>query len=286
MMKRITVTLTILLITQFTFRATAQDMSEVTRADKHVLLNISYGNDARQKMDVYFPPEKSASTRMMVIVHGGAWVRGDKSEYTPYIASLQRLLPDYAFANINYRLFRNGKNPFPAQEEDMRAAITYLRSKINVWGISDKMVLLGASAGGHLALLQAYKPGKEQAPAAVISFFGPTDLREMYEQSPNPDVKPMLANIVTATPQSEPGLYNNASPVRFVTRNSPPTFILQGGRDQLVDEKQALLLERALVDNNVPYELKIYPEEGHGWRGPALYDSFLRVAAFLKKYVP
>jgi dipeptidyl aminopeptidase/acylaminoacyl peptidase len=148
------------------------------------------------------------------------------------------------------------------------------------------MVLLGASAGAHLALLQAYKPVKGIAPAAVISFFGPTDLRDMYKNSPNPDVKPMLQRIVGATPESKPVLYKNASPVQFVTKKSPPTFILQGGRDQLVDESQALLLQQVLVKDEVPHELKIYPDEGHGWTGAALYDSFARVAAFLKKYVP
>ncbi len=280
------VTLIIPLVLVLLNRSEGQEMNDAGELTKHVLLNEPYGTDASQKLDLYFPKNKSKATKLLVIVHGGAWVRGDKSEYTPYIAALQRLLPDYAFANINYRLFRNGKNPFPAQEEDMNAAISYLRANQRSWGISEKMVLLGASAGAHLALLQAYKPAKDMAPAAVISFFGPTDLSEMYRNSSNPDVKPMLQRIVGATPQAQPALYKNASPVQFVSPTSPPTFILQGGRDQLVDESQALLLQQELAGEQVAHELKIYPEEGHGWTGAALYDSFARVAAFLKKYVP
>jgi acetyl esterase/lipase len=270
----------------FTGDTEAQNMSDTTRGLTRVLLNESYGEDARQKMDVYLPPNAGPQTKLMVIVHGGAWVRGDKSEFSRYVTALQGLLPDYAFANVNYRLFRQGTNKFPAQEDDMRAAVGYLNSKIDEWGISRKLVLLGASAGAHLALLQAYKEAGSFRPLAVVSFFGPTDLRVMYENSPNPDVKPMLRNLLGSDPEQNPDLYNNSSPARFVTKDSPPTLLLHGGRDRLVNESQARLLEEKLRTHNVPHELKVYPAEGHGWTGPALFDSFARVAAFLKKHVP
>jgi len=270
----------------FTANIEAQDMSDTARGLTKVFLNESYGEDARQKMDVYLPPDAGPQTKLMVIVHGGAWVRGDKSEFSRYVTALQGLLPNYAFANINYRLFRQGTNKFPAQEEDMRAAVAYLESKIGDWGISRKLVLLGASAGAHLALLQAYKTTNGIKPLAVVSFFGPTDLREMYENSPNPDVKPMLRSLLGSDPAQNPDLYNNSSPAKYVTKNSPPTLLLHGGRDRLVNESQARLLEEKLRRHGVPHELKVYPEHGHGWTGPPLFDSFARVAAFLKKHVP
>src|SRR5688572_33493910 len=95
-----------------------------------ILYDQAYGDDRWQKMDIYLPASRNDSTVVMIIVHGGAWVRGDKSEFNPYVAALQRLLPNYAFVNINYRLFRNGKNAFPAQEEDMKAAVLYLESRL------------------------------------------------------------------------------------------------------------------------------------------------------------
>lgn len=270
----------------FTANTEAQEMNDTARGLTRVLLNESYGDDARQKIDIYLPPNAGPGTKLMLIVHGGAWVRGDKSEFSRYVTALQGLLPDYAFANMNYRLFRQGNNRFPAQEEDMRAAVRYLASKVDEWGISRKLVLLGASAGAHLALLQAYKGQTDFKPLAVVSFFGPTDLREMFERSPNPDVKPMLRSLLGADPDQNPDLYNNSSPAKFVTKQSPPTLLLHGGRDRLVNESQAQLLAEKLRLHGVAHELKIYPEQGHGWTGPALFDSFARVAAFLKKHVP
>ena len=249
------------------------------------LYDQSYGTDRKQKMDIFLPANRNDSTRLMVIIHGGAWVRGDKSEFAPYVSALQRLLPNYAFANINYRLYRNGANQFPAQEQDLKAAVQYLESKLGEFGISQKMVLLGASAGGHLALLQAYKNSETLKPLAVISFFGPTDLLDMYHNSQNPDAKPMLESLLGGSPSTSAEIYTNSSPVQFVNKMSPPTLLLQGGRDKLVNENQAKILQNKLNTVGVINELRIYPEEGHGWSGPSLFDSFVRIAAFLKKNV-
>ncbi|MHA4845560.1 alpha/beta hydrolase fold domain-containing protein [Flavitalea antarctica] len=248
-----------------------------------ILYDQAYGDDRWQKMDIYLPASRNDSTVVMIIVHGGAWVRGDKSEFNPYVAALQRLLPNYAFVNINYRLFRNGKNAFPAQEEDMKAAVLYLESRLEELELPKRIVLLGASAGGHLALLQAYKNSGTIKPAAVISLFAPTDMLDMYNNSSNPDVAPMLTSLLGTTPAEDPGVYRRSSPVEYVTSSSPPTLLLQGGQDRMVHEGQAKILQRKLDSLKVTNELKIYPGEGHGWTGPALFDSFVRVASFLKR---
>jgi len=256
-----------------------------TNVSAQTLYDQAYGKDAAQKMDIYLPSRINDSTTMMVIVHGGAWVRGDKSEFNPYVAALRQLMPNYAFANINYRLFRSGRNQFPAQEEDMKTAVTYLQKRLSEFGVKRRMVLLGASAGGYLALLQAYKYPGASKPAAVISLFGPTDLTEMYNTAPYPDVRPMLTSLLGASPTDDPKLYKQSSPLEFVDASAPPTLLLQGGQDRLVPENQAHLLHEKLDRLKIVNELKVYPQEGHGWSGPALFDSFARVAAFLKKNV-
>jgi acetyl esterase/lipase len=254
-----------------------------SEAKTEILYDQAYGPDRWQKMDIYMPATRNDSTIVMIIVHGGAWVRGDKSEFNPYVAALQRLLPNYAFVNINYRLFRNGKNGFPAQEEDMKSAVLYLEKRLDELELPKRIVLLGASAGGHLALLQAYKNSGTVKPAAVISLFGPTDMLDLYHNSQNPDVAPMLTSLLGTTPLDDPEVYRRSSPVEFVTSSSPPTLLLQGGRDRMVHEGQAKILKKKLDSLKVINELKIYPDEGHGWTGPALFDSFVRVASFLKR---
>ena len=93
--------------------------------------DIAYGADAKQVMDLYLPADGNASsTKLMILIHGGAWADGDKADFDIYIDQLKRRLPGYAFANINYRLFSlNGQNKFPAQEQDVKAAVTFLLNK-------------------------------------------------------------------------------------------------------------------------------------------------------------
>ena len=82
------------------------------------LLNYSYGADPLQKMDIYLPEGRStATTKLLIMVHGGAWTQGDKSEFTPYVDTLKRRLPGYAIIKINYRLATGTINFFPTQEQ-------------------------------------------------------------------------------------------------------------------------------------------------------------------------
>ena len=85
---------------------------------------------------------------------------------------------------------------------------------------------------------------------------------------------------------AERKVYAQSSPIQFVKASSAPTIILQGGRDQLVPEKQSILLKNKLAEMKVPHEYVYYPNEGHGWRGANLTDSFEKVAAFLKAHEP
>jgi acetyl esterase/lipase len=118
-------------------------------------IDVSYGSNAAQKMDVYLPAGRTTSnTPFIVVVHGGGWTNGDKSEFNPIIAGLQTILPDYAFFNINYRLFDGANNRYPAQEQDVQAAVDFIYNKAVEFSISNKMVMMGASSGAHLALFK------------------------------------------------------------------------------------------------------------------------------------
>src|SRR4030095_3657086 len=121
-------------------------------------MDVSYGSQGAQKMDVYLPAGRTtANTPFMVLVHGGGWMSGDKGEFNAIITRLQTLLPDYAFFNINYRLFDGTNNRYPVQEDDVRDAVNFICNNAGEYRISNKMVLMGASAGAHLGLLEGYK---------------------------------------------------------------------------------------------------------------------------------
>lgn len=248
------------------------------------MTDVSYGTDPLQKMDIYLPANRStATTKVIILIHGGAWISGDKSEFTSELDTLKRRIPDYAIININYRLGAlPASNPFPTQEMDVKAAIEFVYGNRSTYLISEKFVLMGASAGGHLALLHAYKHQSLFKIKAVVDFFGPTDMVDMHN---NPGAFPQssIALLLSGTPTSNPAMYQQSSPITYATATACPTIILQGGIDPLVNPTtQSLALKNKLTTAAVVNEYNFYPLAGHGgWDVATNTDAFNKVQAFL-----
>jgi acetyl esterase/lipase len=247
--------------------------------------NVAYGKDTAQQMDIYLPANRSFHfTKSIILIHGGGWNSGSKNDFATYIDSFQKRMPDYAIFNINYRLV-NGSNLFPTQEQDVKAAIDFIIENSRAYHINkNKLVLLGASAGGHLALLQGYKYNSPKV-AAIIDFFGPTDLVSMFKKPWHPYVPFVLQMITGTTPSQNQAIYKESSPINYVSAHSAPTLILHGNKDQIVSVSQSKALKTKLDDAGVKNELIIYPGKAHGWYGPTLSDSFDRIEEFLQKNV-
>lgn len=248
------------------------------------LVNVPYGSDSAQRMDVYLPGGRSATkTKSLILIHGGGWNAGSKADFASYIDTFQKRMPEFAIFNIEYRLF-NGGNLFPTQENDIRAAIDFIIDNASSYGIdTSRLSLLGVSAGGHLALLQAYKHHQPRI-QAVVNFFGPTDLTAMYNNPWHPMVTYALQMITGTTPTNNSTIYYNSSPVNFVSAGSPPTLLLHGSNDQVVHVSQSRLLQQKLQRAGVPHDLVVYKGERHGWYGKTLTNSFDRIEAFLSAH--
>lgn len=250
-----------------------------------ILLNASYASSSEQKMDIYLPANRSsATTKVIIAIHGGGWSGGDKSDFTQFVDTMRRRLPDYAIFNLNYRL-ATGTNLFPTQENDVKSAIQFILDHSGEYGISQKFVLMGASAGAHLALLQGYKYSSQINPKAIISFFGPTDLIDMYRHPTNSFVPSGLVAVIGKTPEQDSLLYANSSPINFVKGSSSPTILLHGGADPLVSPNQSASLKTKLTAAGVVNQYVFYPTEAHGWFGTNLYDSFNKIEAFIRTNV-
>jgi len=261
-----------------------EDSNSNNSATERTYTNVSYGSDTSQKMDIYLPAGRdTVNTKLLVLIHGGAWIEGDKTDFS--YSDIKKLLPGYAFASINYRLSDNGQNKFPAQEEDVQAAISFLLSKQAEYNYSNKIVLLGASAGAQLALLQGYKYAKMIVPKAIISFFGPTDLTWLYNHPGNAAFPPLLAGIIGYTPAQNASIYTSSSPINFVTVQSAPTLLLQGDADILVPVDQANMLNAKLQTAGVVHQLVIYPGEGHGFSATAMSNAYTKIISFLNANV-
>jgi acetyl esterase/lipase len=249
-------------------------------------LNVAYASDPQQKMDIYLPAGRStATTKVIILIHGGGWNQGDKADFNIYVDTLKKRLPGYAIFNINYRLATGTANFFPSQELDVKAAIDFIYNKRTEYKISDKFVLLGASAGGHLSLLHAYKYSSPVKIKAVVDFFGPTDLTALYTNPPNPLIPALLIQVTGGTPTTHAAIYQQSNPLNFITAQSPPTIILHGGVDIVVPFSQSVLLDTKLQQEGVTHQYVFYPTENHGWVGANLVDSFDKITAFLNANV-
>lgn len=262
------------------------DGTDAQVAEK-TLLNVAYGSNAAQTMDVYLPANRTSSSHALVLVHGGSWSTGDKADFNEYLAVFKERLPEYALFNINYRLAAlPAENLFPTQEQDVKAAMDFIVSKNSEYIFDTaKMALLGASAGAHLALLQAYKYNMPKI-KAVVDMFGPTDLAELFETTNIAEFRNGIAVLLSGTPATNSAAYQSASPINFASSTSPPTLILHGGEDFLVSVAQSVALQGKLQAANVPVQLVVYPSESHGWTGPNLTDTYQKIDDFLEKYNP
>ncbi len=250
--------------------------------------DVAYGSDAAQKMDVYLPASRtSTQTKTLVFIHGGSWTSGDKDEFSEAINAIKTRLPDYAFFNINYRLAAGGNNRYPVQMEDIQLALDYIKNKSEEYKVNaGKIGLVGASAGAHLALLQAYKFNTEGKIKAVVDLFGPTDLVTLFYNHPIPAAsQPLLINFLGTTPDININLYQQASPVNFVTAQSVPTQIFHGDVDIVNPITQSLALKAKLQAANVKVEMITYVGEGHGWVGNNLLDTYSKAITFIQQNV-
>lgn len=247
--------------------------------------NILYAIDSQQIMDIYLPQNRDINiTKTIVVIHGGGWSGGDKSEMTPVVSTLQKTMPQYAFINLNYRLaYNNSVNVFPTQENDVKSAIEYYLSKNKGYKVSKDLILLGGSAGAHLAMLHSYKNDPEKHVEAVVDFYGPTDLVAAWNDGLLDQL--ILFGAIGQTYDQNPQIYVQSGPVNFITSQSPPTIALQGGQDFVVLPSQSNLLINKLNANGVPNQLVLYPEDGHGFSAENNLDAYNKIQAFIDKYV-
>jgi acetyl esterase/lipase len=254
-------------------------------------------------LDLYLPPTSQPRTKnretsgdtqhatrnrqhapCIVVVHGGSWQHGDSSQ----LAALNRYLAarGYVVAALNYRLLPD--HPFPAARDDLSAAIGYLKSNADAIGLDpERIVLLGRSAGGQLALLVAYTAG-DPAIRGAIGIYPAVDLAYAYHYPCDPrllDGRAILRAYLGASPDQAPEVYAAASPTSFVGPDTPPTLLIHGSSDELVSPNQSERLAARLAQAGGPHLLLRLPWATHGcdahFGGPAGQLSTYTIERFL-----
>jgi acetyl esterase/lipase len=242
-----------------------------------------------QRLDVYVP-SGPAPHPLVVFIHGGAWMTGDKR--AEYAAGTIPILLDagYAVASINYRL--STEAIFPAQLLDAKAAIRWLRAHADDYGLDPtRFAAAGESAGAHLAALLGTSTGEaslddpalgnaevSSAVQAVVDFYGPVDLAVSEEQlAENPACAGTLRDPGEADPAAEqllgapvlevPELAAAANPITYLVpgRDVPPFLIAHGDVDCVVPYQGSVVLHEAIEAMAGPgtSQLIIVPGSGH-----------------------
>ena len=214
-------------------------------------------------LDVYQPPMAGVHPAI-VQVYGGAWQRGSPHDYGRFAGHLAAL--GYVVFAVDYRHAPQWK--WPAQREDMRAAMQWIRGHGAEHGADlSRVAMLGRSAGAQLAMMAAYDspviPIK-----AVVNFYGPTDLEDGYRRPPRPDpldVRDIEEAFLGGTPDQVPQQYRDASPITHVSAASPPTLSIYGGRDHIVLPRYGALLHERLRRAGVTSVLLEIPWAEHAF---------------------
>jgi acetyl esterase/lipase len=232
-----------------------------TRHIKRKWLNRPYATQSpTQKLDIYLPENGDGPFPVIVSIHGGAWMLGDKGD-VQNLATMEGLKRGYAVACINYRL--SGEARFPSQIYDSKAAIRYLRANAGAFFLDqDRFAAWGSSAGAHLAALLGTTPrvrkledfsmGNPQVSSkvqAVVSWYGPIENflkmdKELihsgsgvpdHSTPDSPESRLLGADITTI-----PDKVKLASPMTYIRPYHPPFFIQHGQMDPIVPVEQSI----------------------------------------------
>ena len=202
---------------------------------------------------------------MVILIHGGGWIAGDKTNWSANIIN-SIVHQGYAVSCINYRY---GCGDYRKQMQDLSMALAYLDSNATAWRTArHKYGMVGASAGGHLALLYAHAFDTAHEVKAVVSMVGPTDLTDslLYNGLDKYQLRYVLQQFLGDTFEHNPQLYASASPI-FNYSNVPSLFI-HGRNDDLVPAMQGARMYDVLRQHNIPADTTYFDNAGHDLFGP------------------
>ena len=246
------------------------------------------------QLDLYLPERFDKPRPLVVWIHGGGWVTGDRSPCPVALMATR----GYAVASISYRLSR-GEVTFPAPLHDCKAAIRWLRT--NAWRFGcdpDRIGVLGASAGGHLAAMlgttqddSAFEgtegmTGVSSKVQAVCTLFAATDFMHLEEvEDDHWRINLVTKALLHGPPSKHPELAAAASPITHVSKTSAPFLLIHGTADGMIPPAQSERMHAALLAVGADSSLLLIEGMPHGNRTLARSDLQKAADAFFTKHL-
>lgn len=237
------------------------------------LLDIPYvekGHE-RQKLNLFLPEKKSdVPLPVIVVIHGGGWVAGARGGAAEGGDMLSR---GCAVASIGYRL--GGDAPFPAQIEDCKTAVRWLRAHAKEYHLDpERFAAVGGSAGAHLAALLGTSGGvkgfdvgahldQSSRVQVVVDYCGPTDIVKFVATKGYEGPSGVVVKLLGGSVAEKRALAERANPITHLTKDAPPFFIVHGDQDAVVPINQSELLFEALKKSGAGVRLHVVRGAGH-----------------------
>lgn len=268
-------------------------------------LDVDYVGDGIEghKMDIHVPDDGKESHKVIVLIYGSAWFSNNAKASAFQSYGKQLLDGGFAVVSINHRASTEAK--FPAQINDVKAAIRYVRGNAAKYGFDTSFVgITGFSSGGHLSSLAGTTNGvktkkfgkvkidiegslgaytKESSRVdAVVDFFGPIDVSRMERCETYKDDKSPEAVLLGCSPSKNPDLSKSLSPMSYIDKNDPKFLVIHGDADPVVPYCQSMFFAKALSDKGVLEDFIIVPNGNHG---PVTFNdyTFQRMVNFFQK---
>lgn len=250
------------------------------------LLNVSYGSNEKQVYDIYLPANRNSNTSIVLMIHGGAWKGGQKEDFNATINLIKAKWSNVAIANMNYRLASNANNiHHTAIMADISAAVNHIIANKSSYHISSKMGVVGASAGGQLAMIYAYKYNNDIK--CIGNFFGPSIINDWsWYNSNNIWLGAYTGDILAeyVGQKWDTTAYKAVSPYWNISSSSQPTIIFHGNLDPIVPVYQSQWMHGKLDKLGVANQYHEYLAF-HGFDSGQSDDVVNKMVAFFKTYL-
>lgn len=266
----------------------------INSSDAYVFANMSYGKHERQVLDLAIPKDNDGEVGLILFIHGGAWIAGDKNGYKDAVSNCANN-EGIAAAALNYRYIDKNVSIHDIAD-DIDSALSAIKEKGKEKGVNISRVLItGSSAGAHLSMFYAYsrKDTAPITPAAVVSYCGPTDLYDdnFYYESALGDTDTVCTLMSWACGKSftienkesvKEALYK-VSPITYVSESAVPTVLCHGEKDSVVPYSNALSIIEKFEQYGVTYDFISYPNSDHDLGSDP--DCAARADELLHEYV-